>query len=612
MAEEDATRRGPRLRVLVVCAVNGHGGPIQTMITLMTALRRDVHFTLATQLRRPGEESPIEAAADVSTDIPRPIGARVMSAQFQLLRTFWPRRNDIDVVHANGLTEAVLVLPLAVCARLPVVVWVHNWERPRPFSLSAPIVRLVGRRWSWMAVSDLASGLVPWASSMIVSNPISDDVVPKERSSSDVFRVAYLAGSDRPSKGFDLVPSIIRGVESDRVRFILYTSSPFTTDDDRCTEAWRALSDELSDRVSIRERVERVSEAFAETDLVLAPSRHESFNRVIAESVVNGLPFVASDISPHRSLTERTGAGLLFPIERPETASTHIERIANEPEMWQRMSSSALSARSEFAVDTIGLAVMSAWSSAAKTSSLRWRTWRRTRSGAASAAGPLRAYVINLDSRPEKWASAERECRSHGLEVQRYSASTPSDGAQILPESNLVGGELGLAATFVRFLGEAATTDDDWVLLFEDDIRFRRRFSQERLRFELDSLPETVGLSRFGFLDGSEWRRDLSLPRNLKRRLRLRKRWKRLIGRSDNGLRFRGGAHAMAVRPAVAGEIAALFRGISTPLDHEVFRWERERPDLVSPLPSNLATQRLFASDIAESRRAREGRSYEE
>jgi hypothetical protein len=181
----------------------------------------------------------------------------ILRAQWALLRGAWPMRRDFDVLHANGLTEAVVALPVAVFARLPVVVWIHNWERPRPYRAAEPILRLLARHWRWLAVSDLAAGLVPWRVPELLPNPVADDVVPSRRLEHDDFRVVYLAGSDRPSKGFDLLPELIEAVEDENVRWILYTSPPFSTKDSRVTRSWERLTQELAHRVDVRDRVSR-------------------------------------------------------------------------------------------------------------------------------------------------------------------------------------------------------------------------------------------------------------------------------------------------------------------------------------------------------------------
>ena len=335
------------------------------MVTVMEELRGTVAFIVATQLKDGESPSPIERASQRHVHIPRPRGMGMFRAQWALLRGAWPMRRDIDVLHANGLTEAVVALPVAVFARLPVVVWIHNWERPRPFRAVEPLLRLVGRRWRWLAVSDLAAGLVPWRVPELLANPVSADVVPSRRLEHDDFRVVYLAGSDRPSKGFDLLPEIIEAVEDENVRWILYTSRPFTTKDSRVTRSWERLTQELAHRVDVRDRVESVSIAFAEADLVVAPSRRESFNRVIAEAIVNGVPFVASDISPHRQLAERSDAGLLFPLEDPKSGGELIRDLSRTPARVAELSASAKKNCSFLSASTIASTLWGEWRSVA-------------------------------------------------------------------------------------------------------------------------------------------------------------------------------------------------------------------------------------------------------
>jgi glycosyltransferase involved in cell wall biosynthesis len=208
-------------------------------------------------------------------------------------------------------------------------------------------------------VSELAADLVPWADIRIVGNPIAEDVIPREKSSSDNFRVAYLAGSDRFYKGFDLIPEIVEGSSSPAVRWILYTSPPYSAKDEACHRAWDRLLEEFSDRVEIRARTNNVSSAFANADLVLAPSRQESFNRVIAESLRTGTPFVASDIAPHRSHAAASGAGLL--LNHPAEAGGLIDDLVTNRVRYAALQANAKANAQMFSVDRIVQLVEEAW-----------------------------------------------------------------------------------------------------------------------------------------------------------------------------------------------------------------------------------------------------------
>lgn len=105
----------------------------------------------------------------------------------------------------------------------------------------------------------------------------------------------------------------------------------------RC-RPWEELN-ELSRRLDIElpGRVRDVRQAYARCDIVLCPSRKESFGRIAAEAMTNGLPVVASDIPAFRQLVGESGAGLLFPLDDPAAAGAAIRRLADDPDLRHEM-----------------------------------------------------------------------------------------------------------------------------------------------------------------------------------------------------------------------------------------------------------------------------------
>jgi len=364
----DATRRADRsVRVLVVCAVNGHGGPIQSIATVVSHARRST-VTFATQAReRPDQASAIEQMSESTIDVVRPAGfGRMVVAQVQLVSKILRRRRDFDVIHANGLTEVAMMYPLAALTRLPVVVWVHNSERPDAYRFIEPLLRLSARGWTWLAVSPVAAAQVAIAHPEIVSNPVDRRVVAGARSSVPWLRVTYLAGTDRPHKGFDLLPEIISAVSCRDVVFTVVTSPPYSSPAPASRAAWDSLAESADERIRVTERVGDVSTILAETDVILAPSRRESFNRVIAEGIANGLPFVATDIAAHRALAALTGAGELFPTDDPERAGELLDRLAADPAHLVGLRKRAHESSSMFDALDISARVEEAWTLASR------------------------------------------------------------------------------------------------------------------------------------------------------------------------------------------------------------------------------------------------------
>jgi hypothetical protein len=224
-----------------------------------------------------------------------------------------------------------------------------------------------------------------------------------------------------------------------------------------------------------------------------------------------------------------------------------------------------------------------------------------------------RCIVINLDSRPDKWASASDQCRRVGLRPERFSALDPDEALQRFGEVGLRGGNLGLNASFDAILEMIATDDDDapWTLILEDDVRFLRSFSIQRITDLLNQADERTLAVRLGRLSGNEWRVDKSMIENLHRFVRPRARAKTALARisrepKDGLVRshaFQAGTHAVAVRRSTVEQLRAALNPYEQPLDHLFYRAMQSLPSgYLYDSRRNLASQRSVASDIASTR----------
>jgi glycosyltransferase involved in cell wall biosynthesis len=83
--------------------------------------------------------------------------------------------------------------------------------------------------------------------------------------------------------------------------------------------------------------VDDVATAYAATDLVFVPSRRESFCRVAAEAMANGLPVVATDLPALREVLGHDSAGLFFPLEDASAAAEQLRRLVNDSDLRSRM-----------------------------------------------------------------------------------------------------------------------------------------------------------------------------------------------------------------------------------------------------------------------------------
>ena len=157
--------------------------------------------------------------------------------------------------------------------------------------------------------------------------------------------------------------------------------------------------------------------------------------------------------------------------------------------------------------------------------------------------------------------------------------------------------------SFVTLLGRIEGLADDWVLVFEDDARPLRRFDVQRLERVLQAAPAATALVHFGYLTGSEWRREFSIGRNVHRFLRPRHRLRELRSRPrEVRLRtpqhFAAGTQGLAVRPSAVALIVHHLAPYDEPLDYLVHRALLAAPDAFLQTTKSMVSQRAHRSDI--------------
>jgi glycosyltransferase involved in cell wall biosynthesis len=248
--------------------------------------------------------------------------------------TSWALRNRrrLIAVHANGLSELNLVAPAVWLTRATLVVWMHE-SSVSPWG--ARLAPRLGRRLPirWAAVSDEAravlarAGVAPGQAIEVIPNPIDPvEVVASRRATPAKATVAYL-GSPARVKGFQLLPELIRATVAEDVEWVLFAGPRSMSPD-----VWAEL-DGLP--VTVPGKLLDVRQAYARCGVVVCPSLAESFGRVAAEAMANGIPVVASDLP---ALREVVGdAGLLVPAGDVEAMADAVKRLVGDPELRARL-----------------------------------------------------------------------------------------------------------------------------------------------------------------------------------------------------------------------------------------------------------------------------------
>lgn len=344
-----AVSAGARPRsVLFVCLAAGIGGSTRSLATVLQYLGPRVRRILATPASGGAFLSLVQArgAVDELLLLPQPSGrlgrlARIMAAT-TIARYVRAHRAELSAIHANGPEELNIAGPAAWFARIPLVVWSHARSVSPWMRRLAPIWKrlLSGQDVRWAAVSAdaravlVAAGLAGKEEVAIIPNPIDpSDVAARRRNGRGGPIIVGYLGSDAPYKGFQFLPEVIERLCDIPVRWLVF-SSPRSPSN---RGAWERLASFPDGIVRIAGRVPEVREAYARCDVVFCPSLEESFCRVAAEAMANGLPVVASDLPAVRTLVGDEQAGLLFPPGDAEAAARCIHRLVSDRELARRL-----------------------------------------------------------------------------------------------------------------------------------------------------------------------------------------------------------------------------------------------------------------------------------
>jgi phosphatidylinositol alpha-mannosyltransferase len=336
--------------VVFVSLARGLGGSTRSLSTILEPLAPDIQRVLAAPsdgkyIDYVGKHGLVDEHVSLwDSSAARNGRAKRLSAAIRLAR--WMRRNRsrVAAVHANGPEEVNVAAPAALFAGVPLVVWIHAFEVSPWVNRLGPVWRklLARRDVRWAAVSGVArrvltdSGMAAQDDVVIVPNPIDPlDVLATSRVTSDRLTIGFI-GTAEERKGFRMLPEVVEDLSDLPVHWTLY-SNEFSRDAEQQAPVWRKLRALPPDRISFPGKVEDVRAAYARCDIVFCPSSKESFCRVAAEAMMNGVPVVASDLEPLRDLLGDEQAGLLFRTGDAVGAGAAIRRLVADPDLRERL-----------------------------------------------------------------------------------------------------------------------------------------------------------------------------------------------------------------------------------------------------------------------------------
>ncbi len=316
------------------------GGSNRSLVTLLAELEGTVHRVLAS----PGFGAFVthvreEGLADEYVDLPRRPGHwadRLLRVTAGVRIAWWAVRNRrrLAAIHANALTGLNLATPAALATQRPTVVWIHDPVGSKWGARLGPILRRLLPRLRLAAVSPTAesiaveNGLCDEGDATIVPNPLAADelLAEENRDGTPPLHVGFVGGAS-PRKGFDLLPAVVAATLDLPIVWKLYVNLEPTIGNEM---TWINLEQYPRDRVDAVGKLVDVKRVYADLDIVFIPSRAESFCRVAAEAMLNGLPVVGSDIPPLVTLLGDNEAGLVFPSEDVAAAAAAVRRLVED------------------------------------------------------------------------------------------------------------------------------------------------------------------------------------------------------------------------------------------------------------------------------------------
>ena len=341
-----------RVRVMQVITHLGLGGAERIVFTIMKGLAGTFDFRLFAVLGvEPGEVGAgfYAEAQDLGlrlltgTHVPVKYGGMVLAGR-QLAKAVKAEQPDVIHLHTeipeSVYAAAVMLQPKI--GRIPLVRTIQNsvywmpWRRMGRWCerrMSRPFVAGASKAAAeaFLQLRQESGTGPPPVPPRVIFNSVSVDqpVQPREPSGSGAVRLLF-AGRFEDQKGADLLPDIIRRVKPPRAcELMIYGSGTH-----EATLRQLSASPPAGWNIHLHGPVSNLSSLMPSFDLLLMPSRYEGLSLMALESLLLGLPVIAT-----RAQGFREG----FPADYPWMAppgdavayAELISRVLSEPQTWR-------------------------------------------------------------------------------------------------------------------------------------------------------------------------------------------------------------------------------------------------------------------------------------
>jgi L-malate glycosyltransferase len=254
-------------------------------------------------------------------------------------------RHRIRLIHSDEFTQASVLAPAARRARIPLLSQLHQvpTRDERLWSLLHQVDLAVGT--TRACVTGLLEDGFPADRAIVIYNGVDPERLTQgnatrlrdELGISPDAVVLTLVGSLIHRKAVDIALRAFAGLRTAAHSHLLVCGSG----PERTSLEALAASLGVQNRTTFLGECPHAGAVLRDaTDVLLAPSRDESFGLTLAEAGLFGIPAVASNIAAHQEVVGED-AGLIVPVEDVAAMAAALDRMVTDPSLRRRLGEAA-------------------------------------------------------------------------------------------------------------------------------------------------------------------------------------------------------------------------------------------------------------------------------
>jgi glycosyltransferase involved in cell wall biosynthesis len=358
-------RHGKAMRVSIILSELRLGGMERVVVHLAKGLSSRGIATMVVCLQNPGDLAPELDGLGVQLEALRSLASKDISALWRLRALLWKFRPSVINVH-DYASATYVVAANWLAYRTPILLTAHGLlydgfdglrRRYRFFSrfftrltaVSETVAERHKEYLSWSGHVPVIRNGVP----AIHRNALLRNAVRAELGLSSETLLFLAIGNPRPEKGFEYLIDatvILRDMEGRKRDFVVAIAGKLT-DSEYCRMLHcRAEKRSVQDQFRFLGFRNDTTALYSAADVFVLSSRSEGLPMVILESMMAGLPVIATCVG---GVPDAVGDnGLLVEPANPRQLAVAMERIINEDSLADRLGRSGqIHALAEYGID---------------------------------------------------------------------------------------------------------------------------------------------------------------------------------------------------------------------------------------------------------------------